>query len=176
MQSIKDRRVYVFDLDGVLIDVRERIRKVMEVIGRPYLEDPRMLRGRLRQRFWELFLSPKYMLYDRPRRVGIELFNERRGLGEVIIVTGRPIRLRKYTRVELESFGLSLEGVRIYFRKSGDFRKDYEYKASIIDGLKNVVEVHDDSIEVLDAISRLKPTITLYLHYDDNYVVYKRGT
>ncbi len=171
------KHVYVFDLDGVLIDVRERIRKVMEALGIDSIEDPRRLRGRRRRRFWELFLSPRYLSYDRPREIGLRLLRERlEAGGSVVIVTGRPQRLKEYTVRELLSIGVPVDALRIYFRREGDRRKDYEYKAGIISRIPRVREVHEDSVEVLDVIARLKPEATLYLHYDEYYVVYRRGS
>ena len=164
--------IYVFDLDGVLVDPSERIREVLFRLGLPLDTNIEKLKGSIRRRFWELFLSPKMLYLDKPRDIGIEILMDRRKRGKIIIVTGRPIVLRKHTIRELMEFGVEINYKNdIIFRPEGDLRPDYEYKASVIGKLNNVVEVHDDSIRVLESIRRVKPYATLYLHYDNSYTI-----
>ncbi|RLF18787.1 MAG: hypothetical protein DRZ82_07655 [Thermoprotei archaeon] len=165
-------RTYIFDLDGVLVDPSERLRVTLRKLRLPLDTDVEKLRGSLRRRFWEIFLSPNMLQWDKPREIGIELFHDRRRKGRVIIVTGRPITLRRHTLKELAVFGLEIrDNEDIIFRPKGDIRPDYEYKAEVISNIDDVVEIHDDSIRVLETLRRIKPFATLYLHYDNGYVI-----
>ena len=164
--------IYVFDLDGVIVDPSERIKAVLLRLGLPLDIDVEKLKGSMKRRFWDLFLSPKMLHLDKPRDIGIEVLKDRMKRGKVIIITGRPISLREPTIRELMEFGVEIDyKSNIIFRPKGDLRPDYEYKASVISVLDNVVEVHDDSIRVLEAIRKVRPHVMLYLHYGNSYTV-----
>lgn len=164
--------IYVFDLDGVIVDPSERIKAVLSRLGLPLDIDVEKLKGSMKRRFWDLFLSPKMLHLDKPRDIGIEVLKDRMKRGKVIIVTGRPISLKKPTIRELMEFGVEIDYKNdIIFRPKGDLRPDYEYKASIISMLDNVVEIHDDSIRVLEAIRKVRPHVMLYLHYGNSYTI-----
>ncbi|RLE95202.1 MAG: hypothetical protein DRN04_00765 [Thermoprotei archaeon] len=164
-------RVYVFDIDGVLVDVRDKIRAVMEELG-VYAKDPRDLDIKTRSKFWKLFLSEEYIIYDKPRQVGIDLLLDRIEKGHVAIVTGRPASLKRATLRELKDYGVPVSKISFFFRRREDFRKDYEVKFEIIKSLKNVLEVHDDSIEVLEYLARFLKNTKLYLHFDDSFTLF----
>ncbi|MCD6510214.1 MAG: hypothetical protein J7L11_07520 [Thermoprotei archaeon] len=164
---------YAFDVDGVLVDPRGRIRRVLSYLNLSPDVAPSRLKGSIRRRFWELFLSDRFLCYDKPRATGINLLLERLSRGSVFIVTGRPETMRKSTYMELISYGVPVSKVRMLFRRRGDFRKDYEVKVELLGAIPDLVEVHDDSAKVLDAIALLRPRIRLYLHYDDSYMLYR---
>ena len=69
----------MFDLDGVLVDCSERYRLCLQEAN-----------GKRNKRFWECFLSEKYMDLDQPNTETIETLREyyRRGY-RIIILTGR---------------------------------------------------------------------------------------
>ncbi|RLF01150.1 MAG: hypothetical protein DRJ63_00160 [Thermoprotei archaeon] len=165
------RPIYVFDVDGVLVDVSEKISVVMKKLKLD-ARDPEDLDPKIRSRFWRLFLSEDYIIYDKPREIGIDLLLDRLKKGRVVVVTGRPASLRRATILELKSFGLPVSQISFFFRRKGDFRKDYEYKCDVIKSLVNVIEVHDDSVEVLEALSRILKNTKLYLHFDDSFTLF----
>ena len=72
-------KAIVFDLDGVLVDCSERYRLCLQEAN-----------GKRNKRFWECFLSEKYMDLDQPNTETIETLREyyRRGY-RIIILTGR---------------------------------------------------------------------------------------
>jgi len=157
---------FVFDVDGVLVDPSRRYREAL-----------RRSRGD-RDFFWELFLSPSLMALDEPRRLGINLLLDRLKRGRVIIVTGRPERLRRVTINQLSGFGVPIKRVdAVLMREDGDLRKEWHVKPEILKayvaarGLR-VVEVHDDEPRTLEAISRVFPKARLYLHKGRHYVKY----
>jgi len=165
------KKVYVFDVDGVLVDVSEKIKAVMEELG-VYAKDPRDLDAKKRSKFWKLFLSEEYIIYDRPRHIGINLLLDRIEKGHVAIVTGRPSDLKRATLKELKEYGIPVSKISFFFRRKGDFRKDYEVKCEIVRSLKNVVEVHDDSIEVLEHLARFLKNTKLYLHFNNSFTLF----
>jgi 3-deoxy-D-manno-octulosonate 8-phosphate phosphatase KdsC-like HAD superfamily phosphatase len=141
----------VFDIDGVLIDCSERLRRCME-------------ESNGRKAFWDCFLSPKYMHLDKPIEFGFEMLRDRIAKGfNVVIVTGRTDNMIQETVEQLKSMGI--EGVPIVFRKTGNYAKDYIFKPSVVKSLGlEVLEVHDDSFEVLKSFAELYPNAKLYLY------------
>lgn len=162
--------VFVFDIDGVLVDVEAKLREVFRQLGLERLKaSPDLLDHNLRRKFWKLFLSKEFMVFDRPRRIGIELLLSRLEMGRVVVITGRPQHLRGATIRELKAFGIPVERVFFLFRPKGDYRKDYVLKADFLSRLSNVIEVHDDSIEVLMEARKIHPHAKLYLHKGNGY-------
>jgi len=147
-------RAVVFDIDGVLVDSSERFKKAMEEMG---VKDPRELAGEKRRRFWEVFLSEKYLHLDTPNEEYIEKLKEYKAQGyRVVILTGRPERLRGATEEQLRAFGIEYD--EIVFRPEGDYSKDHEFKARELAKLMQryaIEAVYDDSEAVVEAASRL---------------------
>ena len=56
----------VFDIDGVIFDVSDRIRATLEELGVDSIDEVKR-NPKLRTKFWKIFLSPKYMHLDKPR-------------------------------------------------------------------------------------------------------------
>lgn len=159
---------FVFDVDGVLVNPSRRYREAL-----------RRSRGD-RDSFWELFLSPSLMALDEPRQLGINLLLDRLKRGRVVIVTGRPERLRRATINQLSEFGVPVRHVDAFLmREDGDFRKEWDVKPEILrtyveaKGLK-VIEIHDDEPRTLEAMSRIFPEAKLYLHKGRHYMKYVR--
>jgi len=154
---------YAFDIDGVVVDVSERLRVAMERAGND------------RRLFWRYFFSEELMTLDKPRELGIELVRDRAVRGSIIIITGRPKRLRDVT---LHQF-TQLTGVRpyrVFMRSDRDYRKSCIVKLELLtkaikSGLE-VTEFHDDDEEVLKKVKSAYPWIKLYLHTPSSYVIY----
>ena len=162
--------VYVFDIDGVLVDVRDKIAAALKALN---FSSVKSLNYVEKQKFWKLFLSEEYIAYDKPRRIGIELLKDRLPRGKVVVFSGRPEKLKNKTIEELARWGVPTSSVIFYFRRKGDRRRDVDYKIGIVRRLRDIVEVHEDVEEVLKAIGKLYPNAKLYLHYDDEYKIYK---
>lgn len=144
--------VVVFDLDGVLFDVSERLRAVLRELGADKIPD----KGELRHRFWELFLSEKYMRLDKPNAHFVELAKEykARGYG-VVIVTGRIYESQgSRTLEQLQTSGVPFD--LIVFRSKGEYAKDHQFKVQLIKELRlNVVKAYDDSPDVCSAYTAI---------------------
>jgi len=153
--TVEDRpRAVVFDIDGVLVDSSERFRKAMEEVG---VKDPKELAGEARRRFWEVFLSEKYLHLDTPNEEYIEKLREYRSQGyRIVILTGRPERMRKATEEQLKRLGIEYD--EAVFRQEGDYSKDHEFKSKALEALKEryrVEAIYDDSEAVAEAASKL---------------------
>ncbi|RDD52804.1 MAG: hypothetical protein BA066_07730 [Candidatus Korarchaeota archaeon NZ13-K] len=144
----------IFDLDGVLVDSSERYRLCeSEAAGD-------------RRRFWECFLSEKYMDLDRPRTEYVETLRRYAAQGyRIIIVTGRvEERQKNKTLRQLSDWGITFH--EIYFRRAGDYRKDYEFKSEIVRNLSKkyrIVAVFEDSKPVAEALRKLLPDAEIHL-------------
>ncbi|HIQ13587.1 MAG TPA: hypothetical protein EYH44_04305 [Thermoprotei archaeon] len=162
------RDAVVYDIDNTLIDVRRRLYICLKEAsnGRKIyrLSD---LTPEERDRFWEIFLSPKYIYLDRPIKETIEEVNAKYDSGlYVIILTGRPENMYRVTISQLNRYGVKFH--RIYMRPIHDKNPDYIYKPSQISRILaenfNILEYHDDSISALERVSQLYPNIHTCRH------------
>ncbi len=154
----------VFDIDGVLLDVSERYSYALRV-------DPR--RGEI---FWKIFFAEELLALDKPLGIGIEnLYRCIKRNYDVIILSGRPERLREATIKQLGDIGL-LEGKeykKLILRRDSDMRKSYIFKIEVIRNLtRNYIirEIHDDDIEFLRRILQIVSDATLFYYENNNNV------
>lgn len=127
------RPLAVFDVDGVLADVRHRLHFVA---GRP--------------KDWDGFFSAA--VDDPPLPQGVALAQESAKDCEVVYVTGRPERCRRDTLDWFTRHGLP-EG-RLSMRRPRDFRPARIAKLDLLDRLaadRTVAVVVDDDVQVCDA-------------------------
>ncbi|NPA97516.1 MAG: hypothetical protein GXO32_07955 [Crenarchaeota archaeon] len=156
--------VYVFDVDGVLLDVRERLERARSL-------------ARSREDFWRIFFSESLLDLDRPRQVAISMLLDRARRGLVAIVTGRPRRLLRRTIDQLTNLcGVPRSAIwRIEMRGEGDYRPGWVVKLERILGIVyegyEVAEVHDDDEELLYRLRRHLPRARLYLHRGDSFEI-----
>lgn len=158
--------VVVFDIDGVLIDCTERLKLSLSELGVNNLSE---INKTLKKKFWEIFLSPKYIDYDTPNPEAIDWCRKRHREGySILLLTGRPENLITHTVNQLNRFNTPYHS--IVFRPTGVFEKDYVFKENVIKELgMRVVELHDDSEDVCKTLAKyclrvylwrnLKPTL-----------------
>lgn len=158
--TVPQKRCVVFDLDGVLIDSSARLRRSLEEVGVGSMEELRD--PELRRRFWDVFLSDRYIHLDTPNRRAVEALVRRREEGYgVVIITGRPYRMARSTLRQLEEFGIPYDA--IVFRSDSYRGKDHEYKVTAIAELAlDVAEAHDDSPDVCAAYSRVVKSVVCW--------------
>jgi len=154
---------YAFDIDGVIADVSDRLRVALRVSGSKS------------EKFWEIFFDPNLIIrLDKPRDIGVKLVRERARRGCIIVITGRPMRLRD---ISLQEF-LRFTGVRpraIFMRRDGDYRPSSIVKTYLV-GLAmrygfEILEFHDDDEEVLRSLRDKYPEITLIHHFNNKFRV-----
>lgn len=180
------RKICIFDLDGVLLDVSERL-----AIARQASRDNKKI-------FWDVFLREDLLDLDKPRRSGIEALLRCKEKGyQVLILTGRPERLLWRTIEQLSRIGLVLDQrgwLYLVMRPSNKggsgnpytppikIPRIYEkadsriFKLSVIDRIADVyeiIEIHDDDEDILKEIWKKYPGVDLYIHIDDTYKKYK---
>lgn len=162
------RDAVVYDVDNTLIDVRKRYYiSLKEASNGRRIYRISDLTPEERDRFWEIFLSPKYMYLDRPIVETIEEVNTKYDSGlYIIILTGRPESMYGETISQLKRFGVKFH--RIYMRPMHDKNPDYIYKPSQIRRILaenfNILEYHDDSVSALERVSQLYPNIYICRH------------
>lgn len=128
---MKGKKILVFDIDGVLVDPKIRLEH-----------------ARKSKDFWKTFFDPKLMETDKPIPVIIDLVKKAIKEGEeVIILTGRPERLRNETISQLEKLGINISKVRIVMRRQRDYRPSYIVKPEL---LKEVIRRQDAAIEIYE--------------------------
>jgi len=147
VRKLQGKEVVVFDLDGVLIDSSDRYRLSLAEVD-PEAETHEKLPADKRSQFWRIFLSEKYMEYDKPVPNAIEVLRGRRVFFPVVIITGRTSNMLNKTLEQLRKFGIEYDALVV--RNEGVFLKDWMFKKLVVKklGLK-VVEVHDDSQDVI---------------------------
>lgn len=153
---------YAYDVDGVIVDVSERLRRAKEL-------------SRNKKEFWELFFSDELHELDKPRPAGVKAVRDRARRGYIVIITGRPQKLLKVTLKQVVEF-TGVKPACIYMRRTGDMRPSATIKLELLErAIKegfNIVEYHDDEEEVLKNIMSTYPNITLYLHYNNSYKIF----
>jgi len=129
--------IAVFDIDGVLADVRHRLH---------FLAGPR--------RDWSGFFAAA--ADDPPIIEGIATVHESVAAGErVVYLTGRPERLRSLTEGWLLAHGLPLEPAAVTMRPDHDRRPARVFKLQALHELAQqatITAVWDDDREVVDAV------------------------
>lgn len=126
------RPLAVFDVDGVLADVRHRLRFVES-----------------RPKDWDAFFSAA--VHDPPLPQGVALAQESARDCEVVYVTGRPERCRRDTLAWFAEHGLP-EG-RLSMRRPRDFRPARVAKLDLLRTIsadRTVAVVVDDDLQVCD--------------------------
>lgn len=177
--SIPSHNIVIFDIDGVLVDNTDRLKKSLEEIGVSNFAE---LNNEVKKKFWDIFLSPKYIDLDKPNRVAVDWAwrKHREGYG-IVVLTGRPGRLSEHTIAQLKGFNIPYHAV--IFRPDNVFIKDHAFKENVVRDIRaRIVEAHDDSEEVCRMYSRysekvyfwrnMKPT----LFYDKNWNVRKHDS
>ena len=155
----------VFDLDGVLFDVSERLKKCLKETGIKNLKNAPKAK---KNKFWKIFLSPKYMYLDKPNTRLIKHIKELKSNNvKIIIVTGRRKDTQgEYTIKQLKEAEVDYD--EIYFRPPNYYMKDFVFKSEILKKLLRkgyeIIEVWDDNVEVIDRIKEFLPYANV-IHY-----------
>ena len=154
----------MFDIDGVICDVSERYARSLEEAGGRSLRE---LHSKKRRKFWRVFLSEKYMHLDKPNPRGIELVRLRKRQGYfIVLLSGRRYDTQyKFTLRQLRQWGVPFD--RIFLRPSGLLVKDYVFKGRVLRRLilsgYEVVEFHDDSLEIIEYVRVNFPNMRVIL-------------
>jgi len=153
LKRVEYREVVVFDLDGVIVDSSERYRLSLAEVD-PNAKSHVDLPKDKRSQFWRVFLSEKYMDYDKPVPEAIEMLRRCREKGyPIVIVTGRTSNMLDKTLEQLKSFGIEYDV--LVMRHLGVYVKDHEFKEHVVKSMNlQIAEVHDDSVAVIDALHK----------------------
>jgi len=121
----------IVDIDGTIADVRHRLHHI---------------RGS--ERNWKAFFEG--MDRDEPIKDRLLQVRSLSSRHRVLIVTGRPEHYRKTTERWLREHRVPFE--KLYMRKDGDHRPDYEAKRAVLDEVdpKQIVLAIDDRPPVCD--------------------------
>lgn len=125
----------VFDIDGVVADVRHRVHHLH--------------RERTGHRSWQRFFAEADA--DPPLREGLALVGDLAAAHEIVWLTGRPEWLRAITADWLRRHGLP--GEELHMRRNGDFRPARDYKLAVLRELhrRGLAAFVDDDGEVVAA-------------------------
>ena len=150
--------IVVFDIEGVLIDVSERIKRCLEEVNKKFrvsARDINELKGEARRYFWEYFMSTKYLHLDKPILCNIELAKELQKRYKLILITGAFCNVAKIHKKKLEKFGLKF---MIFCRSIGNKLPAPIFKREIIKKLISrgyeIVMIFDDNEEVCKILSQ----------------------
>ena len=133
--TMDDRRpLAIVDLDGVVADVRHRLRFL-----------------RSRPKDWDQFFAAAHA--DPAHPEGLAVVARLADDHEIVFVTGRPDRLRQRTVDWLETYGLGKH--RLVMRPEGDRRPAAQVKRELVDALardRDIGMIVDDDGLVLDTL------------------------
>ena len=141
--------IFLFDIDGVLINNSERVSMVKK---------NRSLN----------FYSKKLMNLDKPRLIGVREAFKKAINGKLIIISGRPRKVYHQTLGQLRKAGLNSELIEKIILREESNTDPIEWKKQVISRLiekyNTICEVHDDEEEVLDYVKRRYPWVKTFLH------------
>lgn len=177
------RKICIFDLDGVVFDVSQRL-----AIAESEARGDKEL-------FWRIFLREDLIDLDKPRKTGIEAIRKCIDKGyHVLFLTGRPDRLIDKTKEQIERIGITLGGnIYLVMRPSSGSKNIFKppsihiprvpermdsktFKLKILNEISKVyeiVEIHEDDLEILKEIWRRYHNVKLYLHIGEECKVYE---
>jgi len=163
----RGREIIIYDIDNTLLDVRERYWKAIEDAGGDPLKGLKKIDTRMRKRFWEIFLSRKYLSLDKPCISCIRELNEKYDNGYIILLlTGRPEYLRGDTVEQLKKNGIKYH--LLIMRPNNNREPDHIYKVEVIKRIVDmgyrVIEYHEDDYETIKRIKKLYPDIKVIRH------------
>ena len=171
------RPAAVFDIDDTLFDASRRLREALERAGAPG-SDPSRLRGSRRESFWRAFLSEELLTLDSPYANVVELVKSKKRAGlAIILITGRPERLRRATIRQLEEAGVPFD--ELHMRRDGDRRPEVGFKIDAVRRLSrswDVREFHDNNPQVIEAVANLLPDVVLFIHSRGTWRIWRRLT
>lgn len=122
----------VFDIDGVVADVRHRLRHIES-----------------RPKNWTRFFAAAAQ--DQPLEPGLRLVAELGKENEIVWLTGRPALLRSVTRDWLRQH--ELPGDELHMRPASDYRPAAAFKLEVLNTLRarEVTAFVDDDSKVIEA-------------------------
>ena len=161
-------RVIISDIDGTVLDVEPRLAAVLRELGvepgGDTIRVSRTLPRKLRDRFYNLFLSDTYINLDRPIAPAVdELRSIHASTGlPIVYLSGRLTSMRKATRAALEAIGLPFEEL-ILKPDSARMRGTAEWKVSAIrEHGYDPEHIFDDDSDVLAALRAAFPAAELH--------------
>ncbi len=130
MDIEENSELVVAEIDNVLFNTEERKKKCLEELNLPPDIDLRKLEKNLREEFFKLFYSEKYINLDSPIHEKIKEIDEEylKNYRKIIIITNRVSSMRKVTEEQLTNIGIPYE--KIYMRNERE--KAIDFKATII--------------------------------------------
>jgi len=165
--NYRGKEAIVYDIDNTLLDVRERYWRSIEEAGGDPLRSMSKLRKNIKEKFWKIFLSDKYLHLDKPHKKTIEEVNRKFDNGYIIIlITGRPEYMRDATIEQLKKYNVKYH---ILIMRPNDNREpDYVYKPKALSSLVkeglNIIEYHEDDDKTINILKKLYPTIKIFKH------------
>lgn len=145
----------VYDLDGTLIDVSERLSKSLEEVGVQSLEE---ISDEDYEKVMSVFNSKKYIDLDKPKE---NVINELKSDAEenyVIILTGRPKSMDKITKNQMSNFDIPYDEIIHVNEDIRDIKYTAENKKREISKLVkqyDIVKFVDDMEENLKAVAEV---------------------
>ena len=150
--------IVVFDLEGVLIDNRKRLKYALAIFNAKSIED---IKYPQRSRFWKVFLNPELAeKMDNVNILGLKILADRSKNCDIVIISGTRkeialIHVQKLNNVA-KNMGLSIKIDRLFYRRSSR-EKAPEFKERILRLLMledEIIEFHDDNEDVLKRVKK----------------------
>lgn len=161
------RRITVFDLDGVLVDPSERLRRALEMAGlQPPVDDLPDDEG-IRTRFFKELFSPETLKLDKPIEEALKMLEYRMEDGSYLaVVSGRPESLIEASAKVLDNLGIGWH--MLIHRARGNNKLEGLLKAHAFKTLlPRAREYHDDRLENLVLADSASLIARLFRHTDN---------
>jgi hypothetical protein len=121
--------IVVLEIENVLLNTEKRKEACLKELNLDLNIDLKEIDSSLREQFFNLYYSEKYLSYDEPIHENIDkalkYYMQNKSL---VIITNRPKKMKKATIDQLIDLGIPYE--QIFMRN--DFHKGLEFKLAII--------------------------------------------
>lgn len=148
-------KIVIYDLDGTLIDVSERLSKSLEEVGIQSLEEAT---DEQYDEVMKIFNSKKYIDTDKPKEDVINQLKQDADEYGVFIMTGRVGEVKDYTKQQLKKFNIPYDEIIFVNEDLRDIKSTADNKAQKVAELQKqyeIVKFVDDMPENREAVAEV---------------------
>jgi len=148
-------KIVIYDLDGTLIDVSERLSKSLEEVGIQSLEEAT---NEQYDKVMKILNSKKYIDTDKPKEDVINQLKQDADENGVFIMTGRVGEAKDCTKQQLKKFGIPYDEIVFVNEDLRDIKSTAENKAQKVAELQKqyeIIKFVDDMPENREAVAEI---------------------
>lgn len=131
VEGVEVGPIVVYDMDS-LFSSKDRLKSSLKEVGLKEDIDLRTIIGDVRKRFWEIFLSEKYLHLDQPVETYVSKLRSSPN-PSIVLITGRPAKLREATENQLRKLNIPFKS--LLMRQDDEYASDRNVKLKWVENL-----------------------------------------